>query len=242
MPSASMAKMAETTAYDAVRTNPFTPIHGHPTRNNYRTLKKEASDLASKVEDIMFDWAQDTNTGDEYGLLTEIIGEPEYTLLTGNQWVQEVELAKYDPAITAATATHTRKQMEEEWEEGRTSWYIRKGFLCGVMMNMHDALNEAYYSQLKHIMTADCNTTPIQILKHLDKRWCPLDIRVKKQLKGEFIWIGIAPKCTSRHLDSSSTKSRDVSNSSEYSSGTKINSNSTWNKSTLQTCSQEGDG
>jgi hypothetical protein len=109
MPSASMAKMAETTAYNTVRTNPFTRIHGRPTRNDYKTLKKEASNLASKVEDITFDWSQDTNTGNEYGLLAEIISKPKYTLLTGIQWVQEVEPVKYNAAIAAATTTHTRK-------------------------------------------------------------------------------------------------------------------------------------
>ncbi len=52
-------------------------------RKDYETLKKEASNLASKVEDITYNWAWDTNTGDEYGLLPEIIEEPEYTLLMG---------------------------------------------------------------------------------------------------------------------------------------------------------------
>ena len=58
--------------------------------------------------------------------------------------------------------------MEEEWDEKRTSWFIRKGFLRGVTMNMRDALDEQYYSQLKNINTAYRNTTPIQILEHLD--------------------------------------------------------------------------
>ena len=53
-------------------------------------------------------------------------------------------------------------------------------------MNMRDALGEQYYSQLKHINTAYRNTTPIQILEHLDTRWCPLDVRAKKLLKAEF--------------------------------------------------------
>jgi hypothetical protein len=87
IPSASMAKLAETAAYDAIRANPFTQIHGCPTRNNYETLKKEASDLATKVKDITYDWVRDTKTGDEYGLLAKMIGEPEYTQLMGLQWV-----------------------------------------------------------------------------------------------------------------------------------------------------------
>jgi hypothetical protein len=53
-------------------------------------------------------------------------------------------------------------------------------------MNMRDALDEQYYSQLKHINTAYRNTTPIQILEHLDSRWCPLDVRARKLLKAEF--------------------------------------------------------
>ena len=53
-------------------------------------------------------------------------------------------------------------------------------------MNMHDALDKQYYSQLKNINIAYCNTTPIQILEHLDTRWCPLDVRARKLLKAEF--------------------------------------------------------
>jgi hypothetical protein len=83
MPSASMAKTTETTAYNTIWANPFTRIHGRLMRKDYETLKKEASNLASKVEDITYNWAWDTNTGDEYGLLPEIIEEPEYTLLMG---------------------------------------------------------------------------------------------------------------------------------------------------------------
>ena len=185
MPSSS-AKAAETKAYDTVRATSFTRIHGRPTRNDYELLKKEASDLASEVENITFTWSRDTITGDEYGLLAEIIGPAEYTHLTNLNWAQETEPASYNPAITAATATHTRKRMEEEWEEERESWFIRKGFLRGVTMNMRDALDEQYYSQLKNITTAYRNTTPIQILEHLDTRWCPLDVRARKLLKAEF--------------------------------------------------------
>ena len=185
MPSSSV-KAAETTSYDAVRATPFTRIHGRPTRQDYELLKKEASDLASEVDNITFTWSRDTATGDEYGLLADIIGDVEYTHLTNLNWAQETEPTSYDPTITAATATHTRKRMEEEWDEKRTSWFIRKGFLRGVTMNMRDALDEQYYSQLKHINTAYRNTTPIQILEHLDSRWCPLDVRARKLLKAEF--------------------------------------------------------
>lgn len=185
MPSAS-SKTAETATYEAVRTSPFTRIHGRPTRHDYETLKKEASDLASEVDNLTFDWCRDPATGEEYGLLAEIIGDDEYTHLTTLEWQQEVEPARYDPTITATTPTHTRKRKEEEWEEKREAWYIRKGFLRGVTMNMRDALDEQYYSQLKHVYSAYRNTTPIQILEHLNTRWCPLDVQARKILKKEF--------------------------------------------------------
>jgi hypothetical protein len=75
MTSSSTAKAAETTAYNAVRAQPLTRIHGRPTRTDYERIKKEASesDLASEVEDIVYNWARDPATGTEYGLLAEII-------------------------------------------------------------------------------------------------------------------------------------------------------------------------
>jgi hypothetical protein len=73
--------------------------------------------------------------------------------------------------------------MEEEWELIRTSWFICKGFLKGIIDNIRDALNEQYYSQLKHPLTVYHNITPFQILKHLNNRWCPLDVQVKKELR-----------------------------------------------------------
>ncbi len=53
-------------------------------------------------------------------------------------------------------------------------------------MNMRNVLDKQYYLQLKHINIAYRNTIPIQILKHLDTRWCPLVVRARKFLKAEF--------------------------------------------------------
>jgi hypothetical protein len=66
MPSSSSAKQAKQTSNDAARAVPFSRINGRPTRHHYKELKKEAANLASKVDDITFDWSRDTATGDEY--------------------------------------------------------------------------------------------------------------------------------------------------------------------------------
>lgn len=178
----STAKQAETTAHDAVRATPFTRVHGRPKRKDYEILKEEASALASEVEDITYAWSRDA--AEDYGLLADILGADEYEELTGiDSYVIPVEPASYDPAITNATPTHERKRREEDWERVRTAWFIRKGFLRGIVDNLRDALDEQYYSQLKHRLTAYRNVTPFQILNHLNDRWCPLDVQAKKELK-----------------------------------------------------------
>jgi hypothetical protein len=103
----SSAKASETMAYDTVRTAPFTQIHGRPTRKDYKALKQEASDLASEVDNITFAWSCNTATGKECGILAKIIGNAKYPHLTSLNWTQEIKPATYDPAIQAATVTHT---------------------------------------------------------------------------------------------------------------------------------------
>ncbi len=165
-----------------VRSTSFTKVHGRPTRSNYKNLKKEAFDLASKLDDITYDWSR-SPTGKDYGLLAKIIGKDEYQHLTGLTWVQETKPALYDPNINDTTATHTRKQMEQEWDRMRETWAIGKGFLQDVAANFRDAFDKNWYSQLKSVHTAYRNTNPIQILDHLNTQWCPLDVHTKKNLK-----------------------------------------------------------
>jgi hypothetical protein len=85
-------------------------IHGCPTRQDYELLKKEASNLASEVDNITFAWSCDPATGDvENGILTEIIEDVEYTHLTNLNWAEEIEPATHDLVITAVTATHMQQ-------------------------------------------------------------------------------------------------------------------------------------
>jgi hypothetical protein len=178
-------KELKTTTYELVQATPFTKILGCLSRKNYKNLKKEASDSACEVEDITYNWSRSA-TGEEYGLLEEIIGKEEYNHLTNLTWVQETEPSNYDPAITDATATHSLKRREQEWQCTRKTWTIRKGFLHGVAANMCNILDKSWHSQLKHIHTVYHNMTPIQLLEHLNSRWCLLSINAKKKLKQDY--------------------------------------------------------
>jgi hypothetical protein len=103
-----------------------------------------------------------------------------------------VESALFNPTINNATLTYKRKRKEEDWDLIHTSWFIWKGFLRGIVNNLRDALGKQYYLQLKHCLMAYCNVTPFQILKHLNDRWCPLDVKAKKALRGTYYtkWDG----------------------------------------------------
>jgi hypothetical protein len=82
----STTKSIEADTYEAVRATPFTKIHGHLSRGSYKTPKKEASDLASGLEDITYDWIRAPKSK-EYRLLAEIVDEDEYQHLTNLTWV-----------------------------------------------------------------------------------------------------------------------------------------------------------
>jgi hypothetical protein len=160
-------------------------VHGRPTRRNYNILKEEACALASKVKDITYPWSK--NVPDNYGLLADILGINENNKLTNiAMYAIPHEPASYDPNITNATPMHTQKRMEEEWKLVWTLWYIQNGFLKGIVDNFWDALDEQYYSQLCHRLTAYRNITPFQILEHLNNRWCPLNVKAKKELKAAY--------------------------------------------------------
>jgi hypothetical protein len=178
----STAKQAETTAYEAVQVTPITRVHGRPMQNNYKTLKSNTSALASEVEDITYVWSKSVT--DNCGLLGNILCVDKYYKLTGiSTYAIPEEPALYNLSINNATPTHKCKYNEEDWDLIRTAWFIRKGFLCGIVDNLRDALDKQYYSQLKHYLTAYRNVTPFQTLEHLNNCWCPLNVKAKKALQ-----------------------------------------------------------
>ncbi len=96
----STAQTAETKAFENVRATPFTRIHGCPSWSDYEIPKQEAATIASEVEDIIYAWSRDATTGDEYGLLGDILGADEYDHQTGiDTYVKETEPDTYDGTI-----------------------------------------------------------------------------------------------------------------------------------------------
>jgi hypothetical protein len=145
-------------------------LHGSAQEANQKRLQDpqgRSLHLASEVEDIIYTWTKDATTN--YGLLANILGFDNYYKLTGidTYAIPNVPVS-YDPTITNAVLTHKHKCKEEEWDLMCTAWFIRKGFLKGIVDNVRDALDKQYYCQLKHSHMAYCNITPFQILEHLN--------------------------------------------------------------------------
>jgi hypothetical protein len=113
-------------------------------QSNYKTLKSNASALASKVEDITYAWSKSIT--DNYGLLGDILGVDKYYKLTSiSTYAIPAEPTLYDPSINNAMPTHKHKRKEEDWDLNHTAWFIRKGFLQGIVDNLRDALDKQYY-------------------------------------------------------------------------------------------------
>ena len=80
-------------------------------------MPSTAQTAETTVEDITYAWSRDATTGDEYGLLGDILGDDEYDHQTGiDTYVKETEPDTYDGTINDTTPTHTHKCKEEEWE------------------------------------------------------------------------------------------------------------------------------
>ena len=87
------AKQTEQAAYEQVRLQAFTKIHGRPTRLDRNLLRDEVCAATSEVE-IPF-----AENGD-YGLLGEVMDADEYTTLTGLVYaVLPEEPSAYDEDI-----------------------------------------------------------------------------------------------------------------------------------------------
>ncbi len=67
-------KQMEESAFDKIRSTPFTHINGRPSWSDYELLKRVCCDKASEIEDVVFEWCTDPLTGEEYGLLADILG------------------------------------------------------------------------------------------------------------------------------------------------------------------------
>ena len=175
----STALSAQRAVVEAIRAQPFTRIHGQPTRKSRDRLLDEASTVASNY-DVPYAWSGD------HGLLAEVIGAVNYLRITNLVYVEPAQVEAFNPAITQATTDYQTKKKAAEYEELREAWYTRKGLIQGIGENIRDALDERYYEQLRKKIIGYKNVKITDYFNHLDEKWCKIDTNTIKQMKKEY--------------------------------------------------------
>ena len=177
----------EAEAYDKARAQPLTITHGKPSRSNYIAWRKELELIATgyDVSDT-YGWSVDA-AGNNYWCLHLTMDDNVYqNCTTITTYVEPTEPAHYDPNINAATPTFQRKQLKEEQEQKKHDFFTWTGASRGMAENLHDSMEEQYYSELKHSIVGYKNVKTIKILEHLDKHWVAMNTREKKKIKAEY--------------------------------------------------------
>ena len=184
-------KVVEAEAYERARKQPLTQRLGKPTRTDWIMWQKELEKIAA-VYDVSdsYKWTIDAN-GNNYGCLALAVdpvnGGPDYELRTGiTTYVAPIEPPHYNAAININTPTYLRKQMEEENEQMKHDFFTWKGAERGLAENLRDAMGEQYYGQLEHSIVGFKNVTMLQIMKHLDEEWVPMNTKERKKIKADY--------------------------------------------------------
>ena len=82
-----------------------------------------------------------------------------------------------------------RKQLEEENEQRKHDFFTMKGAARGMAENLRDVMNEQYFSQLEHSVVGYKNVTVLQIMKHLDTEWVPMNTKERRAIKKDYLLL-----------------------------------------------------
>ena len=183
----STNKTIEQAAYNVVRMNNLTKIHGRPNQAHLINMINEilAKLVNIDISDTYGDMTVDAATNN-FGCVGGIMTEDEYLQRTTLDWDKPTEPDYYDTNITNAMPRHTRKRMEEVHDQKITDYWTYKGTMKGLAVNIRDALHEQYYSKLKHSLTAYNAVTPRELLEHVGEVWAPMDTKSKRELRKDY--------------------------------------------------------
>jgi hypothetical protein len=183
----STSKTIEQAAYDVVRKHHLTKIHGWPNRAQLINMIDE---ILAKIVDIDISDTYGDKTVDDamnnFGCLAGIMTEDEYLQRTTLDWEEPTEPDYYDINITDEMPRHVRKRMEEVHNQKITDYWTYMGTMRGLAVNIREALQEQYYSKLKHSLTAYNAVKPRELLEHVGEVWAPMDTKSKRELRKDY--------------------------------------------------------
>lgn len=201
--------IVEAEGYERARKQPLTHRPGRPTRSDWMMWQRQLEKIAASYDvSETYTFTVDA-AGNNFGLLFLTVDPDDvhYELRTGiTTYVEPVQPPRYDAAINAATPTFERKQREEENEQKKHDYFTMKGASRGMAENLRDAMGEQYYNQLEHAIVGFKNVTVLQIMKHLDEEWVPMNTKERRAIKKDYFkpWDvagGVALSAFTKALD-----------------------------------------
>ena len=181
--------IVEAEAYERARKQALTHRPGRPTRSDWMMWQRQLEKIAASYDvSETYTFTVDA-AGNNFGLLFLTVDPDDvhYELRTGiTTYVEPVQPPRYDAAINAATPTFERKQREEENEQKKHDYFTMKGASRGMAENLRDAMGEQYYNQLEHAIVGFKNVTVLQIMKHLDAEWVPMNTKERRAIKKDY--------------------------------------------------------
>ena len=169
----------EKTIYDLFCDRPCTRIHGRPTYQHFCTLSRECQEVAFEIN-VGYAWCADL------GLSPLIVGAAAHHRDTGKIFTEPVQPPNVNARIVTGTTVAERAQYAAEHDELKEWFAMVKGFRGGSTENIRDALDEAYYRQLKHVCLGYRRVNPRSYFANLEFHWCKLDTATIKKIKAAF--------------------------------------------------------
>ena len=125
----------------------------------------------------------------DHGLIGERTKAAEFRQITGKEdpYSPTKKPLLYDEDIDHDELTREEVKMAEVMHlKLHTLWLICKGALAGVGEQIRAALDKKGYKRLEKKIIGYKKVTVCEYFEHLNKKWCPLEIPVIKQLKADF--------------------------------------------------------
>ena len=143
----------EKTIYKLVRDRPCTRIHGRPTYQHFCTLSRKCQEAAFEF-DTGYLWFADL------GLSPLIVGAAAHLRDTSKTFTEPIQPPNVDTRIVAGITVAEWAKYTAGNDKLREWFAMVKGFRSGSTKNIRDALDEAYYRQLKHVRFGSRRVTP----------------------------------------------------------------------------------
>ena len=169
----------ESSRYTAIREKTLTRIHRTPTWQQKENMLSKLEELAINVK-VHYGCARD------YGLLAMVIGTARYQTDTTLVYIAPTQPPNRHASINDRSTSAQRDEYNAENNLLKRDWAVVTGFKKAVGENIRDALDSAFYEQLKAKTYAYIKLWPRDYIDHLKRKWCRLTNKIIHELQTRY--------------------------------------------------------